>query len=295
MSTALSRSVLLLTLVLLLLTNVPSFVLEGTTALLTSSGPGAIVISGGKITGGGLRRSMTEGPLTLCGATIAGGISLLNVNGDLNAVATGTCKPSSLSGTISVSKGSGNVLIAGGMLVGADVLINEQKGNVEVSNARISDLGINLITGSVTMNSVIADSDGLITGVTGPIKVTKSMFSGDFSITGNHAVTLTGNSFGNDAVSVNRNKGPVTISDNVDFGIVANENTAFTFSNNKVSVGSITKNLGSVSITGSTFTTVNCVENEGFVSSGNSATFATGQCSSFRVPSGAASIGNGGV
>lgn len=262
-----------------MLSNVKTFILQGKTALLSSSGPGDVIINGGAITGGGLRRSMTTGALTLCGATIAGGVSLGQVIGDFTSVATRTCLPSSISGTISVGKGKGDVRIAGGMLTGADVLVSEQEGNIHINNARVSDLSMNNIIGTITLDNIVTDSDGIISGVAGKIILSKSSFGGDLAVNGNGAVSVTGNNFGNEVVSFSGNKGPVDIVGNTDMSAIVTENTGLTFSNNKVTTAEISKNLGAPTVQDSSFTSVSCADNTPtLIARRNTATFATGQC-----------------
>lgn len=268
----------------LMIVGVASTVVNGKTALITTSGAGTLSVFGGSIVGGGLQRKNAEGGTILCGATLTGGISLEAVKGDFSAVASPNCGPSSLSGSIIVGKGTGSVLLSGGMLLGADLIVGEQTGDVQLSNAHLSDVSIGSLSGKLTLINVIADSDGTVSGVKGDVSVSGSKFAGDFTIFGTEgAVTLDNNDFGLEDIGLNGNKGLVTVKNNVNLSFVATENSAgLIVANNKITNAMISKNSVQVTITDSSFQSLSCADNSPPPTGAqNSVVISDGQCAGF--------------
>lgn len=263
--------------------DVGSTILQGSVAVLNVRGSGSLIVSGGKIMGGGISRQIAVGSTTLCGATVLGGIKLESVTGNFNAAASGACAPSDISGTIEIVKGKGNINVGGGMLLGADLIVNNQVGNIDFFNSHLSDININTLTGFVKLNGVTADSDAGISGVSQSISVTKSSFDGDFGILQNPgSVTINNNDFTKEDLLINNN-GFVSIKNNANFSFVATENKGISVTGNKfITTASISKNTGSAIIQRNSFTSLSCADNSGtFVGSGNSVIFGTGQCANF--------------
>lgn len=264
--------------------NVASTLVSGITALVSTSGPGALTISGGAVNGGGLSRQNAQGSTLLCGAVITGGISLESVQGGLQAVPSATCGASEISGTILVTKGSGDVSITAGMLLGADLIVSEQTGNVMVQDAHLSDITVTNIDGSVTLKSIVADSDGSVTGTSGNLLIKGSSFAGDFSTFGNKGtVTLDGNNFGLEDIAINNNMGKVTVINNVELSFKASENMAgLLIANNQITNAMLTKNKGGTVINNNSFESLDCADNSPSpTGSGNSVIIGKGQCLAF--------------
>lgn len=263
--------------------DVGSVILQGSVALLSVRGNGNLIVSGGKVMGGGILRQGAIGSTTLCGAMVLGGIKMEQVTGAFNAAASAACAPSDISGTIEIGKGTGDLNVGGGMLLGADLIVFNQIGNVNFFNAHLSDISINTLTGSVKLNGVKADSDAGISGVTKMITVSKSSFDGDFGILNNPGgVTISQNDFTLEDLLLTGN-GQVTIKNNANFSFVSTENAGLSVTDNKfITSASISKNTVSTSILRNSFTSLSCADNSGsFTGSSNSVIFGTGQCAAF--------------
>lgn len=258
-------------------------ILQGMVAILTFRGSGNLVVSGGKILGGGISRSLGKGSTSLCGAKVRGGIKFSQVFGDFSAAASAGCAPSDICGTIEVGKGFGSVKVGGGMLLGADLIVFNQKGNVDVYNSQLSDVSIKGISGLLKLNGVVADSDASISGVKKTVSVSKSAFDGDFGLINNPGtVTIQDNDFTQEDLLISNN-GFVNILRNSNFSFTATENKGINVANNKfITTASVSKNTGSTVISGNSFTELTCAGNTGkFSGKGNSVIFSTGQCALF--------------
>eukprot|EP00171_Calliarthron_tuberculosum_P016218 IDg16218t1 len=191
------------------LSNVRRFIARGAMNSINAAGGGLIELRGARILGGGVSRLGGEASsLIVCGATVRGGMTLRGVTGDLIAVAGRGCGASSLTGAVIVSGGVGDVHISGNLMLAADVIISEHVGDVIFSNAGMSDLALSRIKGALSLTGVTTDSDSSITLISGPVHVTDSIFSGDLIIGNSNAVTLSGNAFGNEFVTITANLGP---------------------------------------------------------------------------------------
>lgn len=231
---------------------------------------------------GGLLIEQGASDIILCGSSIGGSTSIIETTGSLLAVTSPTCAASTISGSVGVEKSTGDVKLSGVTFSGGDLGIVELVGTVEIVSASLSDLSITGSSGPVTLDRVTADSDAILTGLTGRLSITDSTISGDVSIEGNAAVSITGSGFSNESVSLKLNDGPITISGNREVFISLEENNSVQIENNSITGASLTKNTGGVSIIGNTFETLSCVDNTPApTGSGNSITvLADGQCSS---------------
>lgn len=266
-----------------MLTNVNRLIARGKIGGLMVSGGGAVELRpGAKVLGGGISRMGGEASdIVICGATVTGGISMTRVTGSLIAEAGLGCPPSELSGAVMVLEGTGDVRISGNQMRAADVIVSNQVGNVKMTDTGLSDLALSSITGGVTLNRVNADSDGSVTLLKGPLSITNSIFSGDLILSNNQAVTLRGNSFSNEVVSVTGNSGPVVVVGNRDFSTSLTENTVVDFSRNNARSAFIAKNTGSVDINGNELGGIGCADNVAPMGVGNTYTplaVRTGQC-----------------
>lgn len=266
----------------LLVSDVGSLKLEGTSTIVTANGAGDIEINGGSILGGGLNRQSATGSVTLCGATVFGGISLEQVEGDFSMESVG-CAPTSIKGTISVTKGKGSITIAGADTTAVDLVVTEQLGDVSVSNTKLSDISVSQLDGSLSLVSVIADSDGTIESVKSKVLVQGSMFDGDLTVNDLEGdLILDGNNFGLEDLSVVDISGFITVQNNVEFGIILTKNKGIKFVNNTVVDAEFNGNKSPVTINDNTFQGLSCVENSGLTGTGNTVeTAAPGQCAAF--------------
>jgi len=258
----------------IMVNDVASFVHRGSATSVSVGGTGNAFVNGGDILGGGLSRS-GKGTITLCGATISGGISLIENEGGLKAVAAGTCAPNMIMGSIGVEKGSGNIEIGGGELTAADVNVIEQTGNVFLGNSQLSDIGISQLTGSLTIRAM-ADSDTTIEGVTGPILIENFSAQGDFGIISpGSSVTVRNSAFGFEGVRVNGAVGPVVFSNLRDVSIGASGNPSVTVTGVIARSGEFTGNERVILRNNNFSTSLVCSSG-----SGNAITFGDGQCAS---------------
>lgn len=245
------------------------------------SGNGNVNFKGGVVIGGGLLRSPGAGGISLCNATVLGGISLTEVVGDLSAVAGPTCGVSTISGTIAAEKGSGDITVVGAELQGTDVIAVEQTGDFDLTNIALSDISISQLTGSVTIASC-ADSDTTLGAVTGPISINNFKTVGDFAINNAGAsVSITNSEFGDEILNIESVAGAITFNNLNNFSFVITQNQAVSITDVTAASGELKGNAGPVVLTGNTFTeTLVCSENTGLSGSGNTIAFGDGQCAS---------------
>lgn len=258
-------------------------VIKGSITGISSASSKDISVDGGTIGGGGVFVSKGSGDISLCSATVSGAVTISENVGDLLATVSPPCTASSITGTVSVEKGTGNVDLSGATVSSGDVLVVDQTGNVVISSSTISDIAITNLDGSITLDGVQTDSDATISGTSGLLKVMNSNFVGDAAFRNGAGVEVSGSSFSLEVVVIENNSGPVTFDSNVDLSVTVTVNDDVTISNNVGRVASVTKNTGGVSISGNTFTELSCVDNNPApTGSGNTVTsLASGQCSSF--------------
>ncbi len=255
-----------------------NIVLSGTVTSLSSSETGTVSVTGGNILGGGLSKS-GSGDVSVCGATISGGISFVEAESSFRAVAGAGCASSSITGTIGMEKGTGDLTISGVELMAADLNIVEMTGDVSISDAVVSDIGVSTLTGSLTL-SAAADSDTTLEGITGPITVTGFEGQGDFGIVGaQSSITIRNSNFGDESVGINGAAGTITMTGNSNFSIGLTNNPNVVFSNNDVINGEFSGNT-QIAINNNKFTNLVCSDNTNLSGSGNMATFVDGQCTS---------------
>jgi len=212
----------------------------------TISGNGNVNFNGGTVTGGGLLRSLGSGNIQLCNATILGGISLTEVDGDLTAVTAASCPQSSISGTVSAEKGSGDVNIIGAELEGADIIAVEQVGDLDLTMISLSDISVSTLTGSVKISSC-ADSDTTLSGVSGAIEISNFKTEGDFAINNaGSSVSISDSNFGNEVVNLEGVGGPITFDNVSDLDFILVGNGAVTITGVTAASGSLTGNSGPV-------------------------------------------------
>lgn len=246
-------------------------------------------LNGGRVLLGGVNIARSNGDFILCGATISGGIQMLETTGSIIAATKAGCPMSQISGSIFVMKGAGNVRLDNVNITRADLIVTEQKGDVFVRRSQLSDVGISAVTGDITFHTVRTDSDASISGNTGSVRLINGNLKGDMRISGNKGgVTVLDSNFNNEVVAVLGNNGPVNFVRNKDFSIGMNENMgAVTFANNVGRMGTLNNNRKSVTVRGNTLFSLMCVDNAASVSSGAPGTrtntvtgVRSGQCAS---------------
>ncbi len=217
---------------------------------------------------------------TVCGgATIVGGIIMMNTTGGLS-VGIGTCGVNTIDGAVLVSKGSGAVRISNAVMTGSDVSVSEQIGNVILTNLSLSDVTVENLTGSVTWATLRTDSDSKILNISSTVSITNGNFQGDVEINTAQAITISGNNFNFEDVNISKGTGSLTITNNTNIGINVTERGTVTFSGNRFDFAEFSKN-GALSVTNNIGTTLLCVDNAPApTGSGNTITTKTGQCSS---------------
>lgn len=246
------------------------FEARGTMTSLSVRTTKAVRINGGRILLGGINVERSVGDVVMCGATISGGIQMLETTGSIIAATRRGCAMSKITGSIFILKGAGNVMLDNVNITRADLIVAEQKGNVFVRRSHLSDVGISAVTGNITLNNVNTDSDVSISGNLGSIRMLNGNHRGDMRMSGNKGgVQVLDTSFNNEVVTVHGNNGPVDFVRNKDFSIGLNENLgAVTFVDNVGRMGTVNNNHQTVYINGNTLFSLTCVDNTGRVSSG---------------------------
>jgi hypothetical protein len=246
-------------------------------SVLATSG-GSITITGATIAAGVQVISGLAG-VTVCGANIGGGIFMSTTNGGLSVGIGSSCALNTIAGPVSVSKGTGAVRISNADMLGSDVGVSEQNGNVILTNVALSDAIIENLTGSVTFNGIATDSDSKIFATSGFVDVIASSFEGDFAIIGAQAVRILSNNFGGEDLNILGGTPQLTINNNINMGVLnVSERGNITFSNNNFSGADFSKN-GALSVTGNIGASLNCVDNTPApTGSNNTIASKTGQC-----------------
>lgn len=255
---------------------------------------------------GGISMTLANGSLVACGAAIGGsGIFMSQTNGSMimQGGAKGCASSEVDDGSISVQKGTGDVLIAGAVLF--DLIVLDQVGDVVISDTRfmtgapLSDFSVTRLTGNVSVDGITTDSDVTVTESTGSVTITGSGLGGDAIISSNGGVTVTKSSFALEDVSITGNTGPILVDRNCDLNLTVLENNNVTISNNSEAAAGkakvdcnldgfgltnviVDKNTGGVSIVKNTGELLSCADNDPApTGSGNSFTITNGQCAGF--------------
>ncbi len=234
---------------------------RGSTGTLNVGMSGAVNLNGANVPFGVLIDSNTAAT-TICGSTIGGISQQMTGGGLLIGVGSATvpCATSQVLGAVLVSKGTGAVRIRNAVLDAADVLVSENVGNVELLNVSVSDVGFNLITGSVSLTNVRTDSDSSIEGTTASVVLTNCSFQGDVKIITDQAVTLTGNDFNLEDTLISGGTGTLTLRNNINLGISITERGTVNFIGNIFTQAIISKS-GNLVIRQNTGLLLDCVDN----------------------------------
>ena len=125
--------------------------------------------------------------MEICGSTIEG-LSVQQRIGDIEINANNiNYAPTTLSGGLTTVKGSGRVRLIGANLpmASGDFIVSEQSGDINLQEARVSDIQVVNSTGSVTIINVLTDSDTSIFGQLGDVILDKMNISGDVILQNN--------------------------------------------------------------------------------------------------------------
>lgn len=263
---------------------VESFVSSGTLSSLSVTDGVNVGIFGGEVTGGGVFRRGGNGKTEFCGTDVAGGISLDGVTGPLIVQQSSSCPATNIDGSISVARGTGNILLNSGTYVGVDVLVEEHKGTLDAKNVDLSDVSVSNLDGSVKLTNVKADSDVSLGGVTGTVTLMMFTTQGDIKLDGVNDVVFQNNDFGLEDVALVGTEGSITIKGNKNFSLnIVEAQGPIVFNNNEGINFGFFKNKGSITVNGNTAETITCVDNTVKpTGSGNTIQLNTpGQCSGF--------------
>ncbi len=258
-----------------------AIVASGTIASIESKDSTGINLIGATIFPGSVSMKFANGSLVICGSTIEGVVNVVSTTG--HVLAEASCGASTIDGSVAVEKGTGNVRFVGATLAAGDLNVIEQTGEVLVEDTSLSDLKVNKVTGNITLQNVITDSDTTIANNGGDVTINESMLGSDVGITSNGAVTITDNNFSLEDVMISNNSGPVFFDGNVNLSLRIIENIGVTVSGNTFTDAEVSKNIGGVSIEGNTGEKLNCSDNSlAPTGSGNTITELTdGQCAGF--------------
>ena len=204
-----------------------------------------------------------------------------NIEVDANAE---NCGPTVLDGGLSAVKGSGAVTAIGASLPSGDFIVAEYTGDVILSEATIvSDAKLEKNTGSLTISSVVTDSDTTITGQVGDVVLNEVNVTGDLSVLEvQGSVTLRDSRFAFEDISILLISGAVNIQNNTDLSLsVLEVGGMVQITGNVVENASVNKNTGGVLFLNNVFITLSCTDNFPVPSgSDNTVTFPDGQCAS---------------
>ncbi len=262
-------------------------------------GSGTITLeTGATIFPGGIA-AIESGTIDICGSNVgvngAGGITLLNVSGDLNVDVGTNCGRSNIEGTIIAEKLDGNIHFDSANLIASDLIVIDQLGSGKVTLVgdpdpetdriiKFSDINISGGMGAVTITNAETDSDTSISERTGLVTISDTTLGSDVSISLAAGVTLRDNNFSLEDVILEKNSGPVRLEYNNDLGVNLIENNDVTLIANMITDATIDKNKDGVSLTGNTFAVLKCSDNTPPpTGTGNTVTeLADGQCSKFK-------------
>ena len=263
------------------LENSGSLLLQGKVGSVNTKSSGFVNVNGGNITSGGLLIDMGTGGVSFCDASVTGGISMIQQNGVIRTAPD--CPPSTITGSVNIDRGNGNVQLSGANIDSGDVLINDREGDITISGSTVSDVSIAGTKGTINLNSITTDSDVSIIENEENVAIDGSTFGGDVRISLNSAVQVTGSKFSGESVSISNTDGLVTFSNNSEGSVSITQGLTTVISNNNLEAISVGSNSGPVSITGNQVETLTCVDNvpppTGF---GNIVSvLADGQCTGF--------------
>jgi hypothetical protein len=259
-------------------------IIQGSVGSVESISSKALTLNGGRVSPGELKTISATGQLTLCGAVLSGGLSVSDCSAAVRAVASTSCAASTITGSISIARGTGAVTFDGALTSASDLTVIERTGNVVLQRITLSDVLLDKITGNLQILASQIDSDVSIQLVTGSALLSEVSTSGDLSINSITAgLTIRNSDFGSEVVSVGNIDVSTTITGNKDLSLTVLESENVRLTGNTVRTASLNVNTGGVTINNNVFETLNCADNNPApVGTGNTVTvLADGQCTGF--------------
>ena len=259
---------------------------SGAVSSIESKESDMVTLDGAIVFPGSVAISKGTGGLEICSSTIEGEVKVTGTEGNIAVGITAdgdNCGASTIDGTVSVEKGTGDVSLVGGELTAGDLIVIEQTGDVTVDGILLSDVKVEKITGHIMLLGIETDSDTTVADNEGDVTIAESMLGSDVSIISNLAVAVTDSNFSFEDVFVGSNAGPVVLDRNTDLNVAIIENNAVTVTNNTFTDADISKNTGGVFIDNNGGEVLKCFDNNPApTGSGNTITeLADGQCAGF--------------
>lgn len=154
-----------------------------------------------------------NGIVEICGSVV-GGLSVDQRIGDIEINANNiNCAPTTLSGPLTATKGTGRVRVIGANLPSGDFIVSEYIGDIDLQEARVSDIQVVNNSGSLTIIGVLSDSDTSISGQTGDVILKKMNVSGDMILQNNVGLLTLSALRSNSDFTVTKQMGSIVLSD----------------------------------------------------------------------------------
>jgi len=270
---------------------------SGNIGSIESKDSWGVKLDGAMVSPGGVNLEFASGPLEICGSTLNDRVNVVSTTGDVLIESSLSCEASTINATVMVEGGSGNVRLVGTLTTTpGDLLVTEQNGNVFLKDVALSDVLVEkTLTGNVTLQNVITDSDISITN-NAHITINGTTFGSSIEINENSGVTVTDNSASLEQVLISGNTGPILVARNCDLMLTVIENDDVTIINNNqvdaITAGAtcntggfgltyveVNKNTSAVSVINNTGVLLTCTDNSPApIGSNNTFTFTDKQC-----------------
>ena len=199
---------------------------------IESKGSGGIKLDGATLFPGGLIVESASGAVEICGSSIGDGIGVVLGAGDVLVEASTQCAASTITGSLKVEKGTGNVRVVGATVNNGDLIVVEQMGSVFLEGVSLSDVNVEKGFGDVTFQNVVTDSDVKIVENGGDVNISGSWLGSAVDVSLNNNVVFYGNASQYEVVSISGNQGSVVVDSNCDFVLTINGNQGVTVANN---------------------------------------------------------------
>lgn len=180
--------------------------------------------------------------------------------------------------TIAVTRGTGDVRLAGATLSAGDLIVIEQHGDVLLYSTSLSDIKVQGITGNVILDGVTTDSDTSIVGITGNVKIESSELRdlfGDVEIKSVGDVTLSNTAIASD-MSITDSGAVALDLLTLDGDVILISNGGVNFTRNYVSLEDvmILNNTGPIIVNKNVDLSLSITENDDVTVTGNTFTYA---------------------
>ena len=199
---------------------------------IESKGSGGIKLDGATLFPGGLIVDSASGAVEICGSSIGDGINVVLSIGDVLVEASMQCAASTVTGSLEVEKGTGNVRVVGATMTGSDLVVVEQTGSVFLEGVSLSDVKVEKGFGDVTLQDVETDSDTKIVEGDGDVNISGSWLGSSVDVSLNNNVVFYGNASQYEVVSISGNQGSVVVDSNCDFVLKIDGNQGVTVTGN---------------------------------------------------------------